>query len=457
MLGLEDTAPLAPADAHMLKLVGFVPADDADLVRTAMFAVGAGVIGDYEHCSWSVAGEGTFFGREGSDPTLGQAGRDEVVPELRLEVVFPKRLRRRVVSAFVNAHPYEEPAFDVYALENEIATLGLGRLGSLPEAVSLEALAADVAAVLHLPSVRYVGDGAKPISRVACLPGSGAEAIARGVAGVADVLITGDAKYHEARAALEQGLAVIDAPHDVIEEEAMLRWGETLAEALAGTGVRVETHRRSSGVWQTLVAGPRGSLADYQTESAPVAPTASASAGPPAGDGSRPGAASPSAGPTTETAPAAALPVPDELAEASASDRLDSRFSLYTDGGSRGNPGPAGIGAVLLSADGDVVDELSQFIGGATNNVAEYQALLAGLELALDREVEQLDVFLDSELVVRQLSGRYRVNDQTLKALHAQAIHLMHKFRQIDVQHVRREQNVAADALVNQALDAAQG
>ena len=110
---------------------------------------------------------------------------------------------------------------------------------------------------------------------------------------------------------------------------------------------------------------------------------------------------------------------------------------------------------MLLSASGDVVDELADFIGVATNNVAEYQALLAGLELALDREVECLDVFLDSELVVRQINGEYQVKDKTLKALHGQATHLIHQFHEIDVRHVPRAQNAAADALVNQALDAA--
>ena len=104
-----------------------------------------------------------------------------------------------------------------------------------------------------------------------------------------------------------------------------------------------------------------------------------------------------------------------------------------------------------------MVDELADFIGVATNNVAEYQALLAGLELALDRDVERLDVFLDSELVVRQISGRYQVKDATLKALHGQATYLLRQFHEIDVQHVPRAQNAAADALVNKAIDAAQG
>ncbi len=135
--------------------------------------------------------------------------------------------------------------------------------------------------------------------------------------------------------------------------------------------------------------------------------------------------------------------------------RDDARHHLYTDGGARGNPGPAGIGAVLLTASGDVVEELADFIGKATNNVAEYQALLAGLELALDRGVERLDVFLDSELVVRQVNGRYKVKDAGLKPLHAQACLLLSRFHEVDVKHVRREQNAEADRLVNEAIDAA--
>ena len=110
---------------------------------------------------------------------------------------------------------------------------------------------------------------------------------------------------------------------------------------------------------------------------------------------------------------------------------------------------------MLLTASGDVVEELGDFIGTATNNVAEYQALLAGLELALDRGVERLDVFLDSELVVRQVNGQYKVKDAGLKPLHAQACQLLSRFHEVDVKHVRREQNAEADRLVNEALDAA--
>ena len=98
------------------KLVVFVPPSSLDVVRDALFAAGAGRIGDYERCSWYVEGTGTFLGREGTSPAIGEAGREERVTELRLETVYPDELHDRVLAALRAAHPYEEPAFDVYAL-----------------------------------------------------------------------------------------------------------------------------------------------------------------------------------------------------------------------------------------------------------------------------------------------------------------------------------------------------
>jgi hypothetical protein len=98
------------------KLVVFVPAEALDRVRDALFEAGAGRIGDYERCSWYTEGTGTFFGGEDTDPSVGEAGREERVPELRLETVFPAERHEHVVAALRDAHPYEEPAFDVYEL-----------------------------------------------------------------------------------------------------------------------------------------------------------------------------------------------------------------------------------------------------------------------------------------------------------------------------------------------------
>ncbi len=447
-LGLQHAQPLEPSAVDWLKLVGFVPVDDADLVRKALFSVGAGVIGDYEHCSWGVEGQGTFFATEGTAPVIGAPGRDEAVPEVRIEVVFPRRLRRRVAAAYVAAHPYEEPAFDILAIENVLPGLGLGRLGVLPEPVPLARLAADVAALVGEPSPRFAGDGARLVRKVACLPGSGGAAIAGGVAAVADVLVTGDVKYHEAREALDAGLALVDAPHDLTEEELVLRWSAALAEALGG-GVRLETYRRPRGVWRTGEAAAGRTAPPAGTTAPPAAPTAR-----PAPAGDRPAhpersgmkdfdsAAGSDATPSAAPGPPAAAPGPP------------AAFRLYTDGGARGNPGPAAIGVRLLAPGGDLVAEHAAAIGHATNNVAEYRALVSGLELALEHGVQRLTCFLDSELVVRQVGGAYKVKDKALQVLFGDVRRLLGRFASVDVRHIPREENAEADRLVNEALDA---
>lgn len=130
------------------------------------------------------------------------------------------------------------------------------------------------------------------------------------------------------------------------------------------------------------------------------------------------------------------------------------KATLYADGGSRGNPGPAASGAVLYGDDGEVLEEIGTFLGVTTNNVAEWTALLDGLRAALARGVDDITVRMDSELVVKQLSGAYRVKHPGLIPLHAEAKGLLRKFARSDVGHVRRSENKAADAVVNQVLDA---
>lgn len=127
--------------------------------------------------------------------------------------------------------------------------------------------------------------------------------------------------------------------------------------------------------------------------------------------------------------------------------------TLFADGGSRGNPGPAASGAVLVSPDGTVVREVGQFLGVATNNVAEWNALAIGLEAALEDGLRNIAVRMDSELVVKQLSGEYRVKHPDLQPLHRRVVSLLRKFEHVDVRHVRRKENALADAVVNRVLD----
>ena len=128
---------------------------------------------------------------------------------------------------------------------------------------------------------------------------------------------------------------------------------------------------------------------------------------------------------------------------------------LHTDGGARGNPGPAGIGVVLKREDGAVIDEIASGIGTATNNVAEYKALIAGLELALSHDVSDLQIYVDSELVVSQVEGRWKIKNERLRALAGKATSLMRRFDSVAIEHVPRSLNADADKLANQGMDAA--
>ena len=131
-----------------------------------------------------------------------------------------------------------------------------------------------------------------------------------------------------------------------------------------------------------------------------------------------------------------------------------TRLVVHVDGGARGNPGQAAVAAVVATPDGDVVAERGERIGVATNNVAEYRALLLGLALAAEHGARAVELVGDSELVVRQVRGEYRVKDAGLKPLHAEVRAALTGFDEWSIRHVRREQNARADALVNATLDA---
>jgi len=131
------------------------------------------------------------------------------------------------------------------------------------------------------------------------------------------------------------------------------------------------------------------------------------------------------------------------------------RLTVHVDGGARGNPGPAAIAAVVSDSDGEILHEASETIGPATNNVAEYRALLLGIERGLLLGADDLDLVGDSELIVKQVRGEYKVKDAGLKPLHAQVRSKLAEVDSWSIRHVKRELNAEADALVNEALDAA--
>ena len=130
-----------------------------------------------------------------------------------------------------------------------------------------------------------------------------------------------------------------------------------------------------------------------------------------------------------------------------------SKVIVYTDGASRGNPGHPGIGIVFMDEKGNVVKEISEYIGETTNNIAEYTALVTALKEAVEMNFEEIEVISDSELMVKQINGEYQVKNQGLKPLYSEACRLLKEFKNYYVRHVGREQNKRADALANQGID----
>ena len=129
------------------------------------------------------------------------------------------------------------------------------------------------------------------------------------------------------------------------------------------------------------------------------------------------------------------------------------KLIINTDGGARGNPGPAGIGAVIADEAGQIIGRHKKYIGEATNNSAEYQALVLGLTEAGKLDATDLEIRMDSELIVRQMQGRYKIKEPALKILAGQALMLIKNFKSVSFRHVPREQNSRADKLVNEAID----
>ncbi|MFV0495624.1 Nif3-like dinuclear metal center hexameric protein [Mycobacterium sp.] len=215
-LTVEGVIEGSPATAGLDKWVVYVPGEDADAVRGAVFAAGAGHIGDYSHCSWSVSGIGQFLPQAGAAPAIGRVGTVEQVREERFEVVAPARLRGAVLAAMRAAHPYEEPAFDVYALAPAPADTGLGRVGALPRPEPLRDFVRRVYAALPPTSwgVRAAGDPDLPVSRVAVCGGAGDSLLAAVAAAGVDAYLTADLRHHPADEHRRASpIALIDVAH----------------------------------------------------------------------------------------------------------------------------------------------------------------------------------------------------------------------------------------------------
>jgi dinuclear metal center YbgI/SA1388 family protein len=214
-LGLRDLRPLQPRPTDPLdKLVVFVPTADVARLLDALAEAGAGQVGDYERCAWTTTGTGTFRPLPGASPAIGEVGRVETVEETRLELVLPRARRSRVLRAMLSAHPYEEPAYDVLELAALDGRRGLGRVGELPEPLTLRALTERAASVLPATvwGVRSAGDPDLVVRTLAVCGGSGDALLGAAARSGAQAYLTADLRHHPASEAPE-GLALLDAAH----------------------------------------------------------------------------------------------------------------------------------------------------------------------------------------------------------------------------------------------------
>jgi dinuclear metal center YbgI/SA1388 family protein len=217
-LGLTEVRPLRRGEGtRQCKIVVFVPDKDLIRVSDALFAAGAGQIGQYRECSFRLAGTGTFFGSDATNPTVGQKGRREEVSEWRLEAVCPENAVEQAVAAMRRAHSYEEPAYDVYPLRPGLSAAGEGRLGRLPQALPLAELAEAVQTALGAKLVQTVGDLARPVGRLAIVCGAGGEFFADALRARADGFLTGEMRFHDYLAAQAGGLALVLPGHYATE------------------------------------------------------------------------------------------------------------------------------------------------------------------------------------------------------------------------------------------------
>ncbi len=196
-IGLLNQKILAPKRETLQKLSVFVPVSHTDVVREAIAAAGAGQIGNYSHCTFTLRGEGTFKPNENAHPFIGQANQLERVEEDRLEAVFPTYLQSRIITAMRKAHPYEEVAFDIYPLANENPQTGAGMVGDLPQEMTEVQFLNLLNESFQTPCIRHTRLLEKPVRRVAVCGGSGSFLLNNAIAAGADFFVTADYKYHQ--------------------------------------------------------------------------------------------------------------------------------------------------------------------------------------------------------------------------------------------------------------------
>lgn len=241
-LGLENLKPLDSKSGTLFKLAVFVPQTHTEILLNALFAAGAGGIGNYSECSFRVAGTGTFKGNEQSSPKMGRRNVREAIAEDRIEVLVTQESLTHVTRAMKSAHPYEEVAYDLFRLESKRDDIGMGMFGDWRQPMPKKECLAALKKIFRAPHIRFVDSGAKTFRRAAICTGSGASLIPTALAKGCDLFITGDVKYHQAIDAKRHDLAIADVGHFYSEIDSV-KILKNLFEECFGTGLRLHEYK----------------------------------------------------------------------------------------------------------------------------------------------------------------------------------------------------------------------
>jgi dinuclear metal center YbgI/SA1388 family protein len=256
ILGMENTEPIgdyvADPAGPQYKIITFVPQNDVNKVADALYAAGAGAIGNYSHCGFQSSGTGSFKPLAGSNPTIGKRGKLEMVNEIKLETVIPSGKVAAVIAALRASHPYETPAFDVfrhYDIENKI---GLGRIGTLKKPLSMQKAIAAIKAATGCNAVGIVGPAKRTVKKTAVCAGSCGKIINSVIAQGADLYLTGELKHHQALAAQEAGMTCICLSHTVSERFALKNLAKQLKKQLKTVTIRISKKDKDPFTWKEV-------------------------------------------------------------------------------------------------------------------------------------------------------------------------------------------------------------
>ena len=256
IIGIQDAEPIGdyvdnPAGDNY-KVVVFVPIKAAAKVSNAVFAAGAGSIGNYKNCGFNAEGTGTFLPLKGAKPAIGKKGKLEKVPEIRFETIVPSEKLENVIAAMKKSHPYETPAFDVFKLYDTSSKFGLGRIGKVAPPVRIKQIINRIKKYTGARAAGIVGDEKRLVKTAAVCAGSCGKIINSVMAAKADCYVTGELKHHQALAAQEAGLTCICLSHTVSERFILKKFAKQLQKQINQVTLRISKKDSDPFKWKKI-------------------------------------------------------------------------------------------------------------------------------------------------------------------------------------------------------------